>query len=371
VAGEIEVNTPNASVECRLRLRGVTKRYGPGEAAAVRDVSLAVGPGEVLALVGPSGSGKTTLLRLVAGFERPEAGQVEIDGRLVQDGDRELVPVERRGVGVVFQQFALFPHLDVAGNVTFGLAGWRRARRRARLGELLALCGLDGLAHRFPHELSGGQQQRVALARALAPGRSLVLLDEPLASVDPLLRTQLRADLRRLLRDLAATAILVTHDRDEALELGDRVGVMREGALVQVGAPAEVTARPADAFVADFVGGHPVLHGVRAGEIVWTALDPAPPGGLARAGRRVRVVFRAEHLAARPDPAGTAIVEAVTWRGGRRVLRVRLVTGESIACDAGPAVGVHGVGEPVSVSATAPPIAVFEGDGGPAPGPAV
>jgi iron(III) transport system ATP-binding protein len=347
----------------RLAVALITKHYAPGDTPAVRDVSLEVGAGEVLALVGPSGSGKTTLLRLVAGFETPEAGRIVIDGRTVQEGARAVVPVERRGVGVVFQHLALFPHLDVAANVTFGLAGWTRARRRARLAELLALCELTGLDRRYPHELSGGQQQRVALARALAPGHALVLLDEPLASIDPVLRHQLRGDLRRLLRDLHATAILVTHDRDEALELGDRVGVMRNGAIVQLGTPAEVTRRPADAFVADFVGGHAVVGGVRAGRTVWTTLDPAPPAGLPVAGERVQAVFAHDGLLARPDPAGTAVVEAVTWRGGRRGLRVRLASGDAVNCEPGADAGDLPAGSRVTVEATAPPLAVFGADG--------
>ncbi len=343
----------------RLVVERVTKGFAPGDPPAVRDVSLGVAAGEVLTLVGPSGSGKTTLLRLVAGFEAPDEGRIAIDGRPVQEGPRALVPVERRGVGVVFQHLALFPHLDVAANVTFGLAGRPRATRRARLAELLDLCGLAGLAHRYPHELSGGQQQRVALARALAPGHALVLLDEPLASVDPVLRLQLRAELRRLLRDLHATAILVTHDRDEALELGDRVGVMRDGVLVQVGTPAEVTLRPVDAFVADFVGGHVVVDGVRAGASVWTAFDPPPQAGFPVAAARVRAVFRHDGLLARPDPAGSAVVEAVTWRGGRRGLRVRLANGECLACPADDRGAELRPGEHVSIEPTAPPLAVF------------
>ena len=225
-----------------IRLDGVTKRFG--DVAAVDSASLCVDRGEVVALLGPSGCGKTTLLRLIAGFERPDGGSVTVDGRLVASPATWIAPEERR-VGMVFQDYALFPHLTVAENVGFGLP--RRARA-TRVPELLAIVGLDGLERRYPHELSGGQQQRVALARALAPSPELVLLDEPWSNVDPFLRETLRAEVAEIIRPLGVTVLLVTHDREEAFSLADRIALMRDGSVVQEGTAEELYFAPAIAL---------------------------------------------------------------------------------------------------------------------------
>jgi len=222
-----------------IRLEGVTKRFG--DVSAVRDASLDVAGGEILALLGPSGCGKTTLLRTIAGFERPDAGTIEVGGRVVAGA--AWAPPEARGVGMVFQDYALFPHLTVAENVGFGLA---RRDRATRVPALLALVDLCGLGARYPHELSGGQQQRVALARALAPAPRVVLLDEPWSNVDPQLRAELRAEVSAVLRPLHVTAILVTHDREEAFSVADRIALMRDGSIVQVGTPEELYFAPVD-----------------------------------------------------------------------------------------------------------------------------
>src|SRR4051812_28089989 len=211
-----------------VQLNSVTKRFGA--TVAVDEASLTVLSGEFAALLGPSGCGKTTLLRLIAGFEAPDGGEVRIGGHLVAGGGPLLAP-ERRNVGMVFQDYALFPHLTVAENVAFGLGGGRRLRRRdgradGRVAEVLDLVGLDCMGGRFPHELSGGQQQRVALARALAPEPAIVCLDEPWSAIDPLLRAQLRDELAKILRTAGTTALLVTHDQEEALALADRVALM-------------------------------------------------------------------------------------------------------------------------------------------------
>ncbi|HUP70838.1 MAG TPA: ABC transporter ATP-binding protein [Acidimicrobiales bacterium] len=235
-----------------VELVDVHKSFGP--VAAVRGVSLALEAGAVTALVGPSGCGKTTTLRMVAGFDSPDQGEIRIGGRLVTGGGASAVPPERRRVGMVFQQLALFPHLDVSGNIAYGLSGMGRAARQARVAELLELVGLVGYERRRPHELSGGQAQRVALARALGPRPDVVLLDEPFSSLDVTLRAGVRAEVRSILRAAGATALLVTHDQEEALSLGDQVAVMLDGRIAQVGPPDHVYRRPVDLHVAAFLG---------------------------------------------------------------------------------------------------------------------
>jgi iron(III) transport system ATP-binding protein len=231
-----------------LEVTALTKRFGA--TVAVRDVSFALGADELLVLVGPSGCGKSTLLRTVGGIHPADAGRVELSGVVVDDGRRSLPP-ERRRVGLVFQDHALFPHFDVARNIGFGV---REGDRNARVSAMLDLVGLADHARRFPHELSGGERQRVALARALAPGPDLVLLDEPFASLDPNLRTRVRDDVVRILRSTGTPAVFVTHDQAEALAIGDRVAVMNEGRLVQVDTPEGVFHRPVSRFVATFMG---------------------------------------------------------------------------------------------------------------------
>jgi thiamine transport system ATP-binding protein len=232
-----------------LRVEDLSLRFGP--TAALDGVTLEVADAEVVAVLGQSGAGKSTLLRVVAGLEAPDRGRVLLDGR-----DLARVPPHRRGIGLVFQDHALFPHRHVAGNVGFGLRmhGAPRERMDARVRELLELVGLAGFEERSVATLSGGEQQRVALARALAPEPRVLLLDEPLGSLDRRLRDRLLADLARLFAELRVTALYVTHDQAEAFALGHRVAVMRAGRIVQVGTPDELWGRPADEDVARFLG---------------------------------------------------------------------------------------------------------------------
>ena len=244
-----------------VRLDGVSKRFDT--AVAADGITLAVERGEVLALLGPSGSGKTTLLRLLAGFEQPDAGRMIIDGADVGG----LSPARRR-CGMVFQHYALFPHLDVGENVAFGLRergrqGGRVAVER-QVAAVLALVDLAGFERRRVQELSGGQQQRVALARALAPEPRVLLLDEPLSNLDPALRERTRRELRQLIKRVGITTLFVTHEQEEAFDLGDRVAVLAAGRLEQVGAPEDLYERPASLFVATFVGGANVFRGAAA-----------------------------------------------------------------------------------------------------------
>jgi iron(III) transport system ATP-binding protein len=300
-----------------IRLDGVTKRFG--EIRAVDDASFCVDRGEVVAVLGPSGCGKTTLLRLVAGFERPDAGVVEIDGRTVSTGT-SWVPPEQRRIGMVFQDYALFPHLTVAENVGFGL---RRRRRPERVPELLSTVGLEGLGPRYPHELSGGQQQRVALARALAPSPELVLLDEPWSNVDPFLRESLRAEVVEVVRPLGVTVVLVTHDREEAFSLADRIALMRDGRIVQEGTSEELYFSPVSRWAAEFVGAGNVLAGRVVRGLVQTALGAFPANG-ASADGSARVLVRPELLELECDPAGEAEVVAREFRGHDVFYRVRI-----------------------------------------------
>jgi ABC-type Fe3+/spermidine/putrescine transport system ATPase subunit len=232
-----------------LKLERVCMRYGGVD--AVVDFDLEVKAGEFMFLLGPSGSGKTTTLRMIAGFARPASGRIELQGRSIVD-----VPPHRRDIGMVFQRYALFPHLDVAENVEFGLRmrGMAARERPRRVAEVLELVRLKGFERRFPHQLSGGQQQRVALARALAYHPALLLLDEPLANLDRRLRDEMRIELKRIQQEMGTTMLFVTHDQEEALTLGDRIAVMSEGRLEQLGAPVEIYRKPASRFVASFIG---------------------------------------------------------------------------------------------------------------------
>ena len=246
----------------------------------MQDLSLHVAPGESVALLGPSGCGKTTLLRLIAGLERPLAGTIQLGDRFVSGpsgrGGTWVAPESRR-VGMVFQDWALFPHLTVGRNVGYGLE--RSKRTPDRIAEALELVGLGGFAERMPATLSGGQQQRVALARALAPRPGVLLLDEPFSNLDSSLREDVRSEVRRLLIELGITAVFVTHDQDEAFVVGDRVGVLCEGRLAQVDTPDGLYRRPADPFVADFVGTASWLRCRASGGVAHTALGRLPLGG--------------------------------------------------------------------------------------------
>ena len=301
-----------------LHVNGLYKAFGLQP--VLRGVDLAVPQGSLTAILGASGSGKTTLLRLVAGFERPDRGIITIGGRAA-DADRLHLSPQQRSIGYVPQEGALFPHLDVAANIGFGL---RRRRRARRVAELLELTGLGPLSHRYPHQLSGGQQQRVALARSLARQPSLMLLDEPFSSLDASLRASVRSEVASVLAAAGATALLVTHDQDEALSMADQVAVLRHGRFAQCGAPADIYARPVDPEVAAFVGDANLLVGRADGMTAHTALGavplavPAPPG-------RVVVLLRPEQVRlAEPGEAGAVrgVVRHCDYHGHDTVLLV-------------------------------------------------
>jgi len=302
-----------------VQLDSVSKAYGA--TPAVAGAHLTVLSGEFVALLGPSGCGKSTLLRLIAGFEAPDAGEIRIGGHAVT-GATWVAPEDRR-VGMVFQDYALFPHLTVAENVAFGLPAPRRGRRQgngtgARVAEVLALVGLPELGARFPHELSGGQQQRVALARALAPSPQIVLLDEPFSAIDPLQRGAMRDELARILDVAGTTVLLVTHDQEEALALADRVALMRDGAIVQVDAPERLYHEPVDRWSAEFVGTANVLcraHAVALG----VEVDGDAPGD--------KVLLRPELIQLDCGPGGSGEVVGREFRGHDVMYRVRMADG--------------------------------------------
>jgi iron(III) transport system ATP-binding protein len=276
-----------------LRLTGATKAFG--SRAVVDDVSFELGDGEILSLVGASGCGKSTLLRLVAGLEEPSSGEIAIGGRTVA-GPSVFVEPERRGVGFIFQDYALFPHLSVAQNVRYGLRRRGREAATAAANEMLERVGLPGFGDRRPHELSGGEQQRVALARALAPGPAVLLLDEPFSNLDRRLGDRVRASTLALLREVRAAAILVTHDPEEAMASGDRVALMRAGSLLQIGSPEELYHRPASAEAADFFAPACALPGRRSNGSIETRLGRFPAPRSVRDGDAALVYVRAANV---------------------------------------------------------------------------
>ncbi|MEC4819525.1 MAG: ABC transporter ATP-binding protein, partial [Scytonema sp. PMC 1069.18] len=262
-----------------LRLENVTLKYSQMRVPSVCGVSLELAQGDVLGLVGPSGCGKTTLLRIIAGFESPQVGTVEIAEKLVAGNDN-WIPPEQRYVGMVFQDYALFPHLSVVENIAFGLRFATAKDRRIQVAELLELVRLTGLDNRYPHELSGGQQQRVALARALATQPQLLLLDEPLSNLDVQVRLRLREEVLAILKAKKISGIFVTHDQQEALAIADQVAVMQQGKLEQIGTPEEIYTQPASRFVAEFITQANFLPARRKGDIWETEIGyftPTPP----------------------------------------------------------------------------------------------
>src|ERR1700719_2188879 len=320
-----------------LEIIEASKRFGT--AAAVDRVSLSIERGEFFALLGPSGCGKTTLLRLIAGFETPDNGRIVIDGT-----DVTAVPPYARPVNMMFQSYALFPHLDVAGNIAFGLKqeGMARQRRAARVAEMLALVQMTGFAKRRPHELSGGQKQRVALARALAKMPKLLLLDEPLAALDRKLREETRLELTGIQERLGTTFLVVTHDQEEALGMASRIAVMSRGRLVQIGRPSDIYERPNSRFVADFVGAVNLFDGALVAGFNTLALAivgneppmPLPEPVDLPVGSAAALAVRPEKLRlsqARPEGFSlAATVVSVGYQGGQSTVHLVTASGRRL-----------------------------------------
>ena len=338
-----------------VSLRGLHRRYG--HVVALDGLDLTLAPGELVALLGPSGCGKTTTLRLLAGLEDADGGQVTVDG-----ADITHVPSNKRDMGMVFQAYSLFPHMTVRDNVAFGLKLRRQGRteRERRAMEMLELVGLTAQAGRYAHQLSGGQQQRVALARALAISPKVLLLDEPLSALDAKVRAQLRDEIRRIQLEVGTTTLFVTHDQEEALAIADRVGVMRDGHIEQLGTPTDIYSRPATSFVAEFVGLTNRLSGtVTSGSVnvrgcVLPLADPTTPDGQAT------VLVRPEAVTVSQSGPITGTVIAVTFLGASSRITVdlgdattvlaQLPTSDATALPAGSAVALTIRPDPVLVA---------------------
>jgi iron(III) transport system ATP-binding protein len=325
---------------CVLELDDVTKRFDAN--AAVDGASLSVYEGELLTLLGPSGCGKTTTLRLLAGLEEPTAGTITLAGDRVA-GPETFVEPERRDVGLVFQEYALFPHLTAAENVAFGLPDREEAEREARVDELLSLVGLSSHRDHRPDQLSGGQQQRIALARSLAPEPAILLLDEPFSNLDVALRKEMREEVRAILKEAGVTAVSVTHDQEEALSISDRIAVVNDGQIEQVGRPQDVFQHPTSRFVADFLGQAGFVSGRLRGDEIRTAigtLDRDMLRGLTPEydGAEIDVLVRPDDLAAAPlaakhaEAVGEGRIVAREYTGPSFLYRVELDSGERVQC---------------------------------------
>ncbi len=349
----------------QLQLESVRIAYGATE--VVRDLSLSLERGHIGCLLGPSGCGKTTILRAIAGFERLTAGRVAINGETVSTPQQHRAPEQRR-VGMVFQDFALFPHLSVADNVSFGLRSGSRAERRARADEMLAVVGLSEHADKYPHQLSGGQQQRVALARALAPDPELLLLDEPFSSLDVELRTRLAVELRDILKARGITAILVTHDQQEAFAIADEIGVMKAGELLQWDSAYNLYHRPASRFVADFVGQGVFLPGTLRGdhevelelgilrsEFPFECKDGCPH---CAGNTRVDVLLRPDDVVHDDAAPLRAEVLGKSFRGAEFLYTLRLASGQRVLSLV-PSHHNHAIGEFIGIRLDADHVVAF------------
>lgn len=309
-----------------LTVQNLVKQYAANQPPAVDRVSFAMQDSEILTLVGPSGCGKTTTLRLIAGLERPDAGVIHLRGQEVAS-ESAFVPPERRGVGMVFQDHALFPHLNVSENIAFGLRGRKPAEIRQIVSEMLTLVGLEPLARRYPHALSGGERQRVALARALAPRPVLLLMDEPFSSLDTDLRLEMRVQVRALLKAMHASVIFVTHDQEEALYMGDRLAVFQKGRLEQIGTPEQIFSFSATHFVAEFMGNSRFLRGQVIPGGIRTELGLLEQPVSLPDAAQVEVAVRADDVGFRPDPTGNSAIVGRVFRGMMNVYHLRLDSG--------------------------------------------
>ena len=345
-----------------LELRKVTCAYEAGR-PAISDISLCARKGDILCLLGPSGCGKTTTLRVIAGFEPVIGGEVYLQDQLVSAAGL-LVPTEERRVGMVFQEYALFPHLRVAENIAFGLRHLSADQRTTQVHAMLAMTGLIGFERRYPHELSGGQQQRVALARALAQKPVILLLDEPFSNLDPDMTGKMRQDLHDLLRRTNTTAILVTHDHDEAFAMADRVAVLNNGCLEQFDTPEAIYHMPSTPFVADFVGQADFIPGIVENGKVLTEIGEFPNQVGYQGGARVVVMIRPDDIHVIPAENCTARILARQFRGSENLYMIGLPSGQ-VVHSSETSTSVYPIGTPVELQIVATHTVLFERDANP------
>lgn len=309
-----------------IEIRNITKMYN--EVPALKGIDLKVDHGEIFAMLGPSGCGKTTTLRLIAGFERPNSGELLLGNDMVANSSL-FVPPEKRKVGMVFQDYALFPHLTVSENIAFGLRK-HIDEKDAIVESMLKLVNLSEYGTRYPYQLSGGQQQRVALARALAPCPIMVVLDEPFSNLDADMRTQMREDMLKILRESKTTTILVTHDQEEAFSMADKIAVMNNGSIEQIGTPEEVYHHPATSFVAEFVGKADFVEGTIKDRKILTEVGIFSGSSVLENGDRVQLMIRPDDIEIIPDKTGTGIIEDKLFKGSEILYTISLQSGKSI-----------------------------------------
>ncbi len=341
----------------QVNLRGIYKAFN--DITVIQDLSFEIRQGEILALLGPSGCGKTTTLRLAAGFEQPDKGEIFIRGRLVASPD-VFLPPERRSVGMVFQDYALFPHMTVAENIVYGLRSLERWRQEKVLTGMLELVGMVGYGGYYAHQLSGGQQQRVAVARALAPCPAALLLDEPFSNLDADMRSQMRLEVLSILRQAMTTAILVTHDQEEAFTLADRVGVLNQGKLDQLDTPEAIYHRPKTPFVARFVGQADFLRAeVKQGHVVtelgsFTTNEPL-------LGARLSVMIRPDDIDFIGDDQAKTVIVGREFRGSENIYSIRLESGQVVRSSQ-PSTAIYPLKQSVQVRANLDHVVIFPAD---------
>lgn len=308
-----------------VRCTGIFKSFG--HITAVEGLDITLEQGQILVLLGPSGCGKTTTLRLIAGFEAPDSGNIEVGEKTVS-ASGIFVPPEKRHVGMVFQDYALFPHMSVKDNIAYGLP--KGSHREEAVQMAVSMTSLSGLENRMPHELSGGQQQRIALARALAPRPSVLLLDEPFSNLDATLRERVRRETKTILKNAGISAIFVTHSREEALLMGDMVGVMNQGRLEQVDTPQGIFHAPNSPFVASFMGLADFLPADLSNDTLWTELGPTPAPEGASDHRDITVMVRPDDVSIEPSESGQGIIADGTFQGAFYLYRVELASGSTV-----------------------------------------
>jgi iron(III) transport system ATP-binding protein len=342
-----------------LELRNVSCIYG-GDRPAITGISFVAREGEIVCLLGPSGCGKTTTLRAIAGFEPVTAGEIHLESRLVS-APGHLIPTEQRRIGMVFQEYALFPHLRVQDNVAFGLRHLPTGERTMQVRLMLEMVGLTDLAMRYPHELSGGQQQRAALARALVQKPAVLLLDEPFSNLDPDMAGKMREDLHDLLRRTKTTAVLVTHDHDEAFAMADRIAVLNNGRLEQLDTPEAVYHTPSTPFVADFVGQADFIPGTIENGTVQTEIGTFPNQTGYRSGAQVVVMIRPDDIHIVPVEKSFAHIVARQFRGSENLYTIGLPSGQ-VVHSSEPSTTVYPVGAPVQLQLNATHTVLFDRD---------